>query len=424
MKDSLYLPASELKSFALRVVRKLNAAGFEAVWAGGCVRDALLGIAPQDYDVATSARPDDVIQLFGREKTVCVGASFGVVVVLGKYKSDGQVEVATFRTDGQYTDGRRPDHVAFCSSEEDAQRRDFTINGMFYDPLAGKVIDYVGGREDLERAMVRAIGAPDERFEEDKLRMLRAARFAARFEFDLEECTAEAVRRRATDLTQVSVERISQELRRMLSHSSRHLALGLLVEIDLFSVVFPSASDEAKDLALRLAPFLRLPRFEPTLAMLLQERLDVDGDHLRVRTTHIAAACRELKFSNEEVSTICWLCDACNRCKCPSELPLHHLKPILSDNRHPLLMDLIEALVQAEMRPQNDAVFLNTYLNQTSPEILDPSPLISGVDLKRLGMKDGPEFSTVLRKIRNEQLDELISTRDEAMARVEVIREK
>ena len=176
---------SQPKRFALDVVQRLRDAGFEAVWAGGCVRDALLGIAPKDYDVATSARPIDVVQLFGEHKTVSVGASFGVIVVLGRRRSDGQVEVATFRTDGEYSDGRRPVSIQFCSAEEDAVRRDFTINGIFYDPITDVVIDYVGGQKDLQRRVVRAIGTPKERFEEDKLRMLRATRFAARFQFHL-----------------------------------------------------------------------------------------------------------------------------------------------------------------------------------------------------------------------------------------------
>ena len=200
---------SYLRSFALEVVHRLRGAGFEAVWAGGCVRDALLGVAPADYDVATSALPDDVIRLFGSRKTVAVGASFGVILVQGKHKSDGQVEVATFRSDGEYSDGRRPDSVQFCSAEEDACRRDFTINGMFFDPAADQVIDYVGGQQDLERGVVRAIGNPEERIEEDKLRMLRAPRFAARLDFCLDEATA-AIDTETEQLIQEALEHLMQ----------------------------------------------------------------------------------------------------------------------------------------------------------------------------------------------------------------------
>jgi poly(A) polymerase len=412
---------SSLRSFAFEVVHRLRDAGFEAVWAGGCVRDALLGVDPKDYDVATSALPDDVIRLFGSRKTVAVGASFGVIVVLGKHKSDGQVEVATFRSDGEYSDGRRPDSVQFCSAEEDARRRDFTINGMFFDPVAEQVIDYVGGQQDLDRGVVRAIGHPEERFEEDKLRMLRAPRIAARFDFLLDEATAAAIRMHAANLNQVSVERIAQELRRMLSHSSRHRSLELLVETTLFSVVFPSVSDAGQKTAHRIMPFLSLPSFEPALAALLQEQLNGAADRHKSRTMNVASACREFKLSNEEISTVCWLCDAFDRCASPAELPLHELKPLLADRRHKMLLDLMEAFVHAELRVPNGIEFLNTYLAKTSAERLDPVLLISGTDLISLGMKPGPEFSATLRLLRNEQLDEKISTHEEAMTRAQVL---
>lgn len=417
MTNSLHLPDSDPNSFALNVVHKLRSAGFEAVWAGGCVRDALLGIVPKDYDVATSARPEDVIRLFGARKTVAVGADFGVIVVVGKHKSDGLVQVATFRSDGNYSDGRRPDSIDFCSAEEDALRRDFTINGMFYDPVAGRIIDYVDGQRDLERGVIRAIGTAEERFKEDKLRMLRAARFAARFEFTLDERTAVAIRRRASELKQVSIERIAQELRRMFAHCSRHLALELLEETSLFAVIFPATSDEGRNAARRIMPFLSQPTFEPAVAAVLMERLDDTADRHKSRTARIATACREFKFSNDETSTICWLCDTCDRCRNPSQLPLHELKPLLADVRHLLLLDLIEACVCAEQRPRCDIDFLRTYLAKTTQEALNPPPLVTGSDLKTLGVKESPAFSKILRMIREEQLDEVILTRDEAIAR-------
>lgn len=418
MTDNLYLPDTAPKTFALEVVHKLRSGGFEAVWAGGCVRDALLGIAPKDYDIATSAHPDDVIRLFGKRRTVSVGASFGVVVVLGRQKSAGQVEVATFRSDGNYSDGRRPDSIEFCSAEEDARRRDFTINGMFYDPLAGSIIDYVGGQRDLEHGVIRAIGNAEERFAEDKLRMLRATRFAARFEFFLDEHTADAIRRRASDLTKISIERVTQELRHMFAHGSRHLAFELLEDTSLFAVIFPTTTDEGGTAARRILPFLSQPAFEPALAAVLQERLDLTSDHHKSRTSRIDEACREFRFSNEETSTICWLCDVFHRCRNPSQLPLHELKPLLADSRQPLLLDLIGAGVAAGQRPQCDIEFLQTYLAKTATEVLAPPTLITGLDLKFLGMKDSPDFGAILRLIRNEQLDEVITTREEAIARV------
>src|SRR5882757_9145104 len=174
--------STKQRAFALEIAQKLRAAGYESLWAGGCVRDELLGITPKDYDVATSATPDQVRDLFGHRRTLPIGAAFGVVTVLGP-RAAGQIEVATFRTDATYTDGRRPDSVHFTTAEHDAQRRDFTINGLFYDPIAKQVVDYVHGQNDLQAHIVRAIGDPHSRLSEDKLRLLRAVRFAAAFDF-------------------------------------------------------------------------------------------------------------------------------------------------------------------------------------------------------------------------------------------------
>lgn len=169
------------RQFAVEVVERLRTAGYEALWAGGCVRDQLLQRTPKDYDVATSAHPDQIRDVFGRRRTLPIGAAFGVITVLGP-KSAGQIEVATFRQDATYSDGRHPDSVTFSTAEEDARRRDFTINGLFYDPLNEQVIDFVGGQQDIDRRVVRAIGDPYERIAEDKLRMLRAVRFSATFD--------------------------------------------------------------------------------------------------------------------------------------------------------------------------------------------------------------------------------------------------
>src|SRR5688572_21466071 len=213
---------------ALAVVRRLRDAGHVAYFAGGCVRDQLLGLDPKDYDVATDAPPDRVRQLFSN--TQAVGAAFGVILVRHR---KSQIEVATFRTDGKYVDGRRPEGVVFTTAEEDAKRRDFTINGMFYDPVEERVIDYVGGQADLKHKLLRAIGNPDERFEEDHLRMLRAVRFAARFDLAVEPATGDAIKRHADHLPRISPERIAEELRWMLGDPSRRRAWPLLWELGL-----------------------------------------------------------------------------------------------------------------------------------------------------------------------------------------------
>ena len=186
MRAGTLLTPEEQRRFAVEVVRRLRGAGFEAYWAGGCVRDQLLGRTPKDYDVATNAVPDQVRALFGRRRTLAIGAAFGVIAVIGP-QGPGTVEVTTFRRDAPYSDGRHPDSVTFSSAEEDASRRDFTINGLFYDPVEQRVIDFVGGQEDLAQRRLRAIGDARQRFAEDKLRMLRAVRFAATFAFSLDE---------------------------------------------------------------------------------------------------------------------------------------------------------------------------------------------------------------------------------------------
>ena len=422
MSSILNIPDSAQQAFALEVVRRLGDAGYEAVWAGGCVRDALLGIVPKDFDVATSATPEKVVALFGRRRTVTVGASFGVVVVLGNDKSAGQVEVATFRTDGHYSDGRRPDHVIYCSAEEDARRRDFTINAMFFDPVAGQVIDYVGGEADLNDRVVRAVGVPYDRIKEDKLRMLRAVRFSARFDFAVEPATLQAVREHAQELAQVSVERIAQELRRMLAHSSRTTAVNLLEDSHLLPAVFPNMTDAGRQVARQLLPFLTSDRFEPSCAVLLLEHIDDSADSPQDRTSAVRAECRRLKLSNEETDCIAWLANAFVSCPRPSRLPLHILKPLLADSRRNLFVEQFAAGCTAGSRSIDELTYLRNYLRDTPPDQLNPAPLISGDDLIRRDVEQGPEFSRILKQIRQEQLDERLTTREAALQRVDALR--
>ena len=265
------------REFAEQVVRQLTDAGFTALWAGGCVRDLLVGREPKDYNVATNARPEQVRDVFGKRRTLSVGESFGVIVVLGP-RSAGQVEVATFRTDGCYIDGRRPESVVFSSPEEDAQRRDFTINGMFYDPLKKQVLDFVGGEKDLAAGVLRAIGDPHARMEEDKLRMLRAVRFAATFEFDLDDATADAVRSMADQISVVSGERFAQELRRMQVDRHRARAIELCHKVDLLVRVLPELEPVTQDSSRwsRLTSRLRL-LVEPNVALAFAVLLEAAG---------------------------------------------------------------------------------------------------------------------------------------------------
>lgn len=410
------------RAFAVKVVKELCAAGFEALWAGGCVRDDLLGISPKDYDVATTATPQQVIDLFGKRRTVPVGVSFGVVMVLGPNRSCGQIEVATFRTDGKYLDGRRPESVQFCSAEEDARRRDFTINGMFYDPIAERLIDYVGGLQDLAAGVVRAIGDPTARFTEDKLRMLRAIRFAATFDFSLDASTKEAASELRHAISEVSAERIAQELRRMLAHKTRAISMQKLTEVGLHEAIFSYIVDKAPEdyfeKACVVLDQLREPHFEPSLAMLFGILFDRNASKSKQRTSRVNEACRNLKLSNEETNAICWILDCSSKCENVSSVPLHTIKPILADHRCVLLLDCLRAAAIAAGKPPVDADFLSDYLAKTPAEALNPEPLIKGSDLQALGVPAGPVFRQLLTVIRNEQLDEVLTERDQALQRL------
>ncbi len=409
------------REFALDVVQQLRAAGFQSLWAGGCVRDQLLGKDPKDYDVATNALPADVIRLFGEQRTVPVGAAFGVVMIPGPTRRHGQVEVATFRSDGEYLDGRRPESVQFCSAEEDAKRRDFTINGMFFDPLQQQVLDYVGGQDDLQRRLIRAIGDPRARFSEDHLRMLRAIRFAATFHFTLDTQTLRAVQDLRCRITGVSVERIMQEMRRMLAHPSRAAALQLLQQSLLLPEVLPEltalfADPERFAELLRAFESLEAVQFEPALALLLRPLHDSSHPEPRQRLREIHAVCRRLKMANEETDCVSWILESLPVLQQIAARPLHVLKPLLADPRAPLLLSASAAADTAAGRAADDAAFAWHYLSRTPPEQLNPPPWINGDDVQALGIPAGPEIRHILTAVRHAQLDEHISSRTAAVA--------
>ena len=484
------------------LVRRLRKEGHEALWAGGCVRDQLLGKLPKDYDVASTATPDEVIQIFGRRRTVAVGASFGVVMVLGPDKAAGQIEVATFRSDGEYLDGRRPSSVSFCRPEEDAKRRDFTINGMFFDPLEEKIIDYVGGLEDLAAGIVRAIGDPVARFTEDKLRMLRAVRFTATFGFALDAATVAAVHHLRQQICQVSEERITQELKRMLSHSSRALSFDLLNQTELLAEILPELCGVVDFDVKRADAILRhvvgndavqskrpfspeiggeggrrpdegadlggnsmsrklddvspphpspLPRakavtfensmggrgdsrktilvtireqlrhlqsndFEPALALVLLPLRQSSGE--RNSKSLIESVCRRLKLSNEEIDCICWLAESLSILDGIRTRPLHVLKPLLAHPNSERLLQTSAAIAAAESQQTDDVQFCRDYLSVTNRQDMCPAPFVNGQDLMAFNVPQGPEFRVLLTTIRNEQLDEILTTRTEALERL------
>ncbi|MGH7134538.1 MAG: CCA tRNA nucleotidyltransferase, partial [Pirellulales bacterium] len=318
----------EQREFALSVLRRLREAGHEAYWAGGCVRDALLQRQPKDYDVATNARPPQIREIFGRRETLDIGAAFGVVAVIGP-KAAGIVEVTTFRHEAGYSDGRHPDQVTFTTAEADAQRRDFTINGLFFDPLAQddsrRVIDFVGGVEDLRRKVIRAIGEPRDRFHEDKLRMLRGVRFAATFDFALDDATRAAITELAPSVKVVSAERIAQEMRALLVLPGRSRGIDLLRQTGLLAVLLPELMSLIETLieperpelgnvwqrTLAVLDRLHDPCFPLALAALLHaagwQRQAQEGYGAQAAADIAAHVADRWKLSNKEKDHAVWL---------------------------------------------------------------------------------------------------------------------
>lgn len=421
MSESNPIAHEETRQFAVQVVQRLRGAGHEAVWAGGCVRDLLLGKTPKDYDVATSACPEQVCGLFRR--TVEVGMSFGVVRVLGP--KGIQVEVATFRNDGHYTDGRRPDHVTFSTAKEDAQRRDFTINGMFFDPISEEVHDYVGGQEDLRRACLRAIGNAHDRFTEDKLRMLRAVRFAARMNFRIDPDTEAALRNMAHQLPVVSEERILSELRLMLTAPTRATAMRLLRQVGLLPVVLPEIAGTLQ-VEQHWQTTLTLLHFwsgEITLGLAFailvttrghkQARHDVEGLFLR------------LKGTNEDRDHAVWLVENRHALDHAPTARLCTLKRLLARPGANDLLDYHEALAGAGLMDAKESEHLaasNRFTRHLRARYTDeqwnPPPLVTGHDLIEAGLKPGPRFKQILDLLRDEQLDEQLSSRASALDRL------
>jgi poly(A) polymerase len=360
----------------------------------------LLGRDPDDFDIATDARPEQVQALFKR--TVAVGVSFGVVQVLGPRPL--AVEVATFRSDGSYSDGRHPDTVVFSSPEEDARRRDFTVNGMFFDPIEEKVIDYVGGQDDLRAGVLRAIGDPVQRFTEDKLRLLRAVRFATRFQLKLDPATAAAIRAMAGEITVVSAERIAEELRKLLTNPRRADGVRLLADVGLLTPLLPEVADVS--MTVRVLESLRADtQFPLGLAAILQ---DLDS-----RTA--GGVCLRLKLSNAERDRIEWLVWHHNYLCGASSLPLSLLKPVLAHDGIQELLALHRANALATDGSLNHVEFCDEKLREWPPDVLNPPPLITGDNLLTMGIEQGPSYKLLLNTVRAAQLNERITTRDEAI---------
>ena len=403
------------REFAVEVVQRLKEEGFQALWAGGCVRDFLLGREPKDYDVATDAHPEKVRELFGHRHTHSVGASFGVILLRGSQQA-GNIEVATFRTEGEYLDGRRPEHVEYCTAEEDAQRRDFTINGMFYDPIEKQILDYVEGEKDLGAGIVRAIGDPHDRVREDKLRMLRAVRFTATLEFELDAVTADAVREMAEEIHIVSAERITQELKQMLLDQHRKRAMELAVELGLLRVILPELETASAqwETTLHMLQLLQEPAFPLSFAVLIHA-LQTAGERTPETIAETARRlCKRLRFSNHETEHACWLLAHRDDISDAPKFPLSQLKRLMAAPHIENLIEFGRVERLANNTPMGPVMFCEEFIRNTPAAEINPPPLISGNDLIALDLQPGPKFRDILETIRDAQLNEEIFTRQEA----------
>jgi poly(A) polymerase len=424
MSDDIIPPSAKPKGTrddALVVLKRLRDNGHVAYFAGGCVRDMLLGIEPKDYDVATDAPPEKVRRLFSN--TQAVGAAFGVILVrLG----GSQIEVATFRADLDYKDGRHPEGVRFTTAEEDAKRRDFTINGLFFDPIENKVIDYVGGQRDLKYKWLRAIGNADHRFEEDHLRMLRAVRFAARFGFEIKGETAVAIAKHREQLKRISPERIASELRLMLSPPTRAAACQELGRFGLLSVIFRHLPEEGEKptnenflVAQELSPGETVS-FGVALAALAfsyragrRDEIASLFTHQEVQTT--VKACRTaLKISNEEADLVagCTELDMLLSEQQPSIAILKRFlaQPFASDARK--FLRTIGGRISAYAERLK---WLEHQFDGLCTQDVAPAPFVTGDDLVAQGLKPGRLFKRVLDAVYDAQLEDRVRTKEQAM---------
>ena len=416
-----------MRQDAMEVVGQLRAAGHEAYFAGGCVRDQLLGLAPKDFDVATSARPEVVRGLF--RKTQAVGAAFGVILVrLGR----SVIEVATFRIESDYSDGRRPGEVRFATAQEDAQRRDFTINGLFLDPVTNRVIDYVGGQEDITAKRLRAIGVPEERFAEDHLRLLRAVRFAARFGLAIDPATAAAMKLHAPLLRRISPERIADELRRMLTPATRNMAWRMLWEYALVDTIWrflPTVAPVEWDTA--RCPFVALPQegegegaigFGLALAAAcLSYRLHAvpaEGDvAMLLAHGEVAGLCRAmrqtLRLSNEELEAMRGTLEGAGM-MLSGELRVAKYKRFASRASAADSRRLLESLRRLGMYVQRIDEVLRHLVALDGTEVA-PAPWVTGDDLLQLGAAPGPVYKQLLDALYDAQLEHQVKDQAEAM---------
>lgn len=427
------------KDLARHIVATLRDKGHEAYWAGGCVRDALLGREPADYDVTTSALPADIQPYFPYARAV--GAQFGVILVR---EAEAEVAVATFRLDHDYVDGRRPTSVSFTRSpQEDVKRRDFTINGLLFDPLENRVLDFVDGRRDLDARVIRAIGEPAQRFAEDKLRMLRAVRFAARLDFSIEPETLHAIRDHAPEVEQIAPERIRGELNRILTEGAAKRGFELLDQTGMLQVILPEVA--------RMKGVEQPPQFHPegdvwthTLLMLeklenptvslalgallhdvgkpptfrVAERIRFDG-HVSAGVEIAERICERLRYPHRETEQVVALVANHMRFGEVTRMRSSTLKRFLRLPSFDEHLELHRLDCLGSHRGLDNYEFVRQKESELGEEELRPTPLLTGNDLIAAGYEPGPRFKQILTEVESAQLEGSIVSREQALEYVE-----
>ena len=423
------------KDKAIGIVKRLRDEGYESYLAGGCVRDMLLGKTPQDYDISTNAKPDEIAKIF--PKTIPVGAQFGVLLVI----IEGEAfEVASFRHDGPYLDGRRPTHVRYGTLKEDIFRRDFTINGMVYDPIADQIIDLVGGRKDLERKLVRAIGDPRSRFEEDRLRMVRAVRFAASLDLTVETETFDAIRELASTIKQISWERIGEEVTRILTEGGAKKGFELLDRAGLLKIVLPEieamkgveqSADYHPEGDVFTHTMLTLSHLDsPTETLAYgcllhdvakpvcirrdEQRLTFYG-HTEKGAEMAEEVLKRLKRSRATRERVAYLVRNHLRHVQAPQMRLSTLKRFLGEDGIHELLELTRIDALAANGDLQHYRFCKQKLTELEVEEIHPEPLLRGRDLIAMGFVPGPTFHIILKQVEEAQLGGELSSREEAM---------
>ncbi|MFC1497020.1 CCA tRNA nucleotidyltransferase [Verrucomicrobiota bacterium] len=422
---------------AVEAVRRLQSAGFTAFWAGGCVRDIIMGQNPKDYDIATSARPEQVIELF--PGSVAVGQSFAVVRAPIE---DTFFEIATFRKDHAYKDGRRPEKVSFTDPETDATRRDFTINALFSDPITNKLHDYVEGQKDIDAKVIRCVGNPDDRFREDHLRMLRAVRFAVTLDFSLEPATEDAIRKSASMITRISAERIQGELTRILIEAPKAgNALVLLDKVQLLRVILPEVTEmkgqkqppefhpegdvfkhtvimlnemSSPSPQLAYAVLLHDVGKPPTATETAGDRIRFNG-HSEMGSEISKKILSRLKFSNSDTESISYCIRNHMRFMDVQKMRRSTLRRFVGAPTFSVELELHRLDCLASHGDLSNYRFLEEFKNQLRDEPPLPKPWINGNDIIQLGISEGPEIGKLHKKAFNAQLEGQFKDRRELL---------